>query len=193
MIRTLPFCSFSLNIIITCIHIYFQTMSSNDSTINLDDSSVLSSTKNSSVLEVTNDSVINISSDSSDTEGEDEDDTTVNSTSENVDSSSERMLRENSKELSTTEFNSDEELGGEGEVKGKTDAVDDADAALLVCQVNPALLSKPCCLYNFDVDRPIEKYEQAHRDQPRRQQAEPVYVVVDVRRIPSELRNFVMN
>ena len=127
MIRTLPFCSFSLNIIITCIHIYFQTMSSNDSTINLDDSSVLSSTKNSSVLEVTNDSVINISSDSSDTEGEDEDDTTVNSTSENVDSSSERMLRENSKELSTTEFNSDEELGGEGEVKGKTDAVDDAD------------------------------------------------------------------
>ena len=103
-------------------------MSSNDSTINLDDSSVLSSTKNSSVLEVTNDSVINISSDSSDTEGEDEDDTTVNSTSENVDSSSERMLRENSKELSTTEFNSDEELGGEGEVKGKTDAVDDADA-----------------------------------------------------------------
>ena len=128
MIRTLPFCSFSLIIIITCIHIYFQTMSSNDSTINLDDSSVLSSTKNSSVLEVTNDSVINISSDSSDTEGEDEDDTTVNSTSENVDSSSERMLRENSKELSTTEFNSDEELGGEGEVKGKTDAVDDADA-----------------------------------------------------------------
>ena len=129
MIRTLPFCSFSLNIIITCIHIYFQTMSSNDSTINLDDSSVLSSTKNSSVLEVTNDSVINISSDSSDTEGEDEDDTTVNSTSENVDSSSERMLRENSKELSTTEFNSDEELGGEGEVKGKTDAVDDAEDA----------------------------------------------------------------
>ena len=127
MIRTLPFCSFSLIIIITCIHIYFQTMSSNDSTINLDDSSVLSSTKNSSVLEVTNDSVINISSDSSDTEGEDEDDTTVNSTSENVDSSSERMLRENSKELSTTEFNSDEELGGEGEVKGKTDAVDDAE------------------------------------------------------------------
>ena len=107
---------------------HFQTISSNDSTINLDDSSVLSSTKNSSVLEVTNDSVINISSDSSDTEGEDEDDTTVNSTSENVDSSSERMLRENSKELSTTEFNSDEELGGEGEVKGKTDAVDDADA-----------------------------------------------------------------
>ena len=129
MIRTLPFCSFSLSIIITCIHIYFQTMSSNDSTINLDDSSVLSSTKNSSVLEVTNDSVINISSDSSDTEGEDEDDTTVNSTSENVDSSSERMLRENSKELSTTEFNSDEELGGEGEVKGKTDAVDYAEDA----------------------------------------------------------------
>ena len=128
MIRTLPFCFFSLSIIITCIHIYFQTMSSNDSTINLDDSSVLSSTKNSSVLEVTNDSVINISSDSSDTEGEDEDDTTVNSTSENVDSSSERMLRENSKELSTTEFNSDEELGGEGEVKGKPDVVDDADA-----------------------------------------------------------------
>ena len=103
-------------------------MSSNDSTINLDDSSVLSSTKNSSVLEVTNDSVINISSDSSDTEGEDEDDTTVNSTSENVDSSSERMLRENSKELSTTEFNSDEELGGEGEVKGKPEAEDDAEA-----------------------------------------------------------------
>ena len=44
-------------------------MSSNDSTINLDDSSVLSSTKNSSVLEVTNDaSVIDVSSDSSDTE-----------------------------------------------------------------------------------------------------------------------------
>ena len=103
-------------------------MSSNDSTINLDDSSVLSSTKNSSVLEVTNDSVINISSDSSDTEGEDEDDTTVNSTSENVDSSSERMLRENSKELSTTEFNSDEELGGEGEVKGKPEAEEDAEA-----------------------------------------------------------------
>ena len=103
-------------------------MSSNDSTINLDDSSVLSSTKNSSVLEVTNDSVINISSDSSDTEGEDEDDTTVNSTSENVDSSSERMLRENSKELSTTEFNSDEELGGEGEVKGKPEAEEDTEA-----------------------------------------------------------------
>ena len=115
MIRTLPFCSFSLNIIITCIHIYFQTMSSNDSTINLDDSSVLSSTKNSSVLEVTNDSVINISSDSSDTEGEDEDDTTVNSTSENVDSTSERMVRESSKEFSTTGFNSEaeEETGGE--------------------------------------------------------------------------------
>ena len=96
-------------------------MSSNN-TINLDDSSVLSSTKNSSVLEVTTD-VVDIVTDSSDTEGEDE----VNSTSENVDSSSERMVRENSKELSTTEFNSDEELGGEGEVKGKTDAVDDAE------------------------------------------------------------------
>ena len=88
-------------------------MSSNDSTINLDDSSVLSSTKNSSVLEVTNmtDSVIDVSDDSSDTEGED--DITVNSTSENIDSSSDRLLRENSKELSTTEFNSDEEMGSD--------------------------------------------------------------------------------
>ena len=67
-------------------------MSANN-TINLDDSSVLSSTKNSSVLEVTTD-VVDIVTDSSDTEGEDE----VNSTSENVDSSSERMVRENSKE-----------------------------------------------------------------------------------------------
>ena len=133
MIRSLPLCSllFFSNYhyhMHTYIQIDFQNMSSNDSTINLDDSSVLSSTKNSSVLEVTNDSVINISSDSSDTEGEDGDDTTVNSTSENVDSSSERMLRENSKELSTTEFNSDEELGGEGEVKGKPEAEEDAEA-----------------------------------------------------------------
>ena len=86
-------------------------MSSNDSTINLDDSSVLSSTKNSSVLEVTNmtDSVIDVSDDSSDTEGEDAD-LTVNSTSENIDSSSDRLIRENSKELSTAEFNSDDEM-----------------------------------------------------------------------------------
>ena len=89
-------------------------MSSNDSTINLDDSSVLSSTKNSSVLEVTNmtDSVIDVSDDSSDTEGGDED-LTVNSTSENIDSSSDRLIRENSKELSTAEFNSDEEMNSD--------------------------------------------------------------------------------
>lgn len=80
-------------------------MSSNN-TINLDDSSVLSSTKNSSVLEVTTD-VVDIVTDSSDTEGEDE----VNSTSENVDSSSERMVRENSKELSTAELVSEDEMG----------------------------------------------------------------------------------
>ena len=86
-----------------------------DSTVNLDDSSVMSSTKNSSVLEVTtNSSVIDISSDSSsDTEDCDEDE--VNSTSENVDSTSERMVRESSKEFSTTGFNSEaeEETGGE--------------------------------------------------------------------------------
>ena len=80
-------------------------MSSNN-TINLDDSSVLSSTKNSSVLEVTTD-VVDIVTDSSDTEGGDE----VNSTSENVDSSSERMVRENSKELSTAELVSEDEMG----------------------------------------------------------------------------------
>ena len=81
-------------------------MSGND-TINLDDSSVLSSTKNSSVLEVTTnltDSVIDIVS--SDTEGEDD----VNSTSENVDSSSERLVRENSKDLSTAELVSEDEM-----------------------------------------------------------------------------------
>ena len=99
----------------------FQIMSTNndtitlDSTVNLDDSSVMSSTKNSSVLEVTtNSSVIDISSDSSsDTEDCDEDE--VNSTSENVDSTSERMVRESSKEFSTTGFNSEaeEETGGE--------------------------------------------------------------------------------
>ena len=70
-------------------------MSSNDSTINLDDSSVMSSTKNSSVLEVTDDSVIDVS-DSTDTEGDDDDVTeeadTVNTTSENIDSSSERRV-----------------------------------------------------------------------------------------------------
>ena len=99
----------------------FQIMTTNndtitlDSTVNLDDSSVMSSTKNSSVLEVTtNSSVIDISSDSSsDTEDCDEDE--VNSTSENVDSTSERMVRESSKEFSTTGFNSEaeEETGGE--------------------------------------------------------------------------------
>jgi len=62
-------------------------MSSNDSTINLDDSSVLSSTKNSSVLEVTND-VIDIAS------SDDEDDV-GNSVSENVDSTSENLDNRN--------------------------------------------------------------------------------------------------
>ena len=99
----------------------FQIMSTNndtitlDSTVNLDDSSVMSSTKNSSVLEVTtNSSVIDISSDSS-SETEDCDEDEVNSTSENVDSTSERMVRESSKEFSTTGFNSEaeEETGGE--------------------------------------------------------------------------------
>ena len=86
-----------------------------DSTVDLDDSSVMSSTKNSSVLEVTSNSVIDISEDSSDTEGEDTDDVTGNSTSENVDSTSERLVRESSKEFSTTGFNSEaeEETGGE--------------------------------------------------------------------------------
>ena len=79
-------------------------MSSNN-TINLDDSSVLSSTRDSSVLEVSQDSVVDI--ESSDTEGEDE----VNSTSENVDSSSDRLIRENSKELSTAEVVSEDEMG----------------------------------------------------------------------------------
>lgn len=79
-------------------------MSSNN-TINLDDSSVLSSTQDSSVLEVSQDSVVDI--ESSDTEGEDE----VNSTSENVDSSSDRLIRENSKELSTAEVVSEDEMG----------------------------------------------------------------------------------
>ena len=79
-------------------------MSSNN-TINLDDSSVLSSTRDSSVLEVSEDSVVDI--ESSDTEGEDE----VNSTSENVDSSSDRLIRENSKELSTAEVVSEDEMG----------------------------------------------------------------------------------
>ena len=80
-----------------------------DSTVDLDDSSVMSSTKNSSVLEVTSNSVIDISEDSSDTEGEDTDDVTGNSTSENVDSTSERLVRESSKEFSTTDFNSEAE------------------------------------------------------------------------------------
>jgi len=62
-------------------------MSSNDSTINLDDSSILSSTKNSSVLEVTND-VIDIAS------SDDEDDV-GNSVSENVDSTSENLDNRN--------------------------------------------------------------------------------------------------
>ena len=86
--------------------LFTDIMSGND-TINLDDSSVLSSTKNSSVLEVTTnltDSVIDIVS--SDTEGEDD----VNSTSENVDSSSERLVRENSKDLSTAELLSEDEM-----------------------------------------------------------------------------------
>ena len=99
----------------------FQIMTTNndtislDSTVNLDDSSVMSSTKNSSVLEVTTNSVIDISSDSSETEDCDEEEMTANSTSENVDSTSERMVRESSKEFSTTGFNSEaeEETGGE--------------------------------------------------------------------------------
>ena len=93
----------------------FQIMTTNtttdtislDSTVNLDDSSVMSSTKNSSVLEVTTNSVIDISSDSSETEDCDEEEMTANSTSENVDSTSERMVRESSKEFSTTGFNSE--------------------------------------------------------------------------------------
>ena len=101
----------------------FQIMTTNtttdtislDSTVNLDDSSVMSSTKNSSVLEVTTNSVIDISSDSSETEDCDEEEMTANSTSENVDSTSDRMVRESSKEFSTTGFNSEaeEETGGE--------------------------------------------------------------------------------
>ena len=86
-----------------------------DSTVDLDDSSVMSSTKNSSVLEVTN-NVVDISTDtsSSETEGDDEEDVTANSTSENVDSTSERLVRESSKEFSTTGFNSEaEEEAGE--------------------------------------------------------------------------------
>ena len=85
---------------------------SENNTINLDDSSVLSSTMNSSasVLEVTSDSLIDIEDNgSSDTEGEDE--ITVNSTSENVDSSSDRLIRENSKDLSTAELLSEDEVG----------------------------------------------------------------------------------
>jgi len=62
-------------------------MSSNDSTINLDDSSILSSTKNSSVLEITN-NVIDIAS------SDDEDDV-GNSVSENVDSASENLDNRN--------------------------------------------------------------------------------------------------
>ena len=88
-----------------------------DSTVDLDDSSVMSSTKNSSVLEVTHNSVVDISTDSSsssETEGDDEEDVTANSTSENVDSNSERLVRESSKEFSTTGFNSEaEEEAGE--------------------------------------------------------------------------------
>ena len=88
-------------------YLLFPDIMSGNDTINLDDSSVLSSTKNSSVLEVTTnltDSVIDIVS--SDTEGEDD----VNSTSENVDSSSERLVRENSKDLSTAELVSEDEM-----------------------------------------------------------------------------------
>ena len=82
---------------------------SENNTINLDDSSVLSSTKNSSVLEISEDSVVDIEdSASSDTEGEDE--PSVNSTSENVDSSSDRLIRENSKDLSTAELVSEDEM-----------------------------------------------------------------------------------
>jgi len=62
-------------------------MSSNDSTINLDDSSVLSSTKNSSVLEVSNDTIDIASSDDEDDVG--------NSVSENVDSTSENLDNRN--------------------------------------------------------------------------------------------------
>eukprot|EP00092_Neocalanus_flemingeri_P098979 GFUD01126249.1.p1 GENE.GFUD01126249.1~~GFUD01126249.1.p1 ORF type:complete len:225 (+),score=71.06 GFUD01126249.1:64-738(+) len=61
-------------------------MSSNDSTINLDDSSILSSTKNSSVLEVSN-NVIDIASS--------DDDDVGNSVSENVDSASENLDNRN--------------------------------------------------------------------------------------------------
>ena len=89
---------------------------SENNTINLDDSSVLSSTMNSSasVLEITSDSVIDIvDNDSSDTEGEDE--ITVNSTSENVDSSSDRLIRENSKDLSTAELMSEDEVGDQSQ------------------------------------------------------------------------------
>ena len=89
---------------------------SENNTINLDDSSVLSSTMNSSVsvLEVTSDSIIDIvDDDSSDTEGEDE--ITVNSTSENVDSSSDRLIRENSKDLSTAELLSEDEMGDQSQ------------------------------------------------------------------------------
>ena len=89
-------------------------MSANN-TINLDDSSVLSSTKNSSVLEVTTD-VVDIVTDSSDTEGEDE----VNSTSENVDSSSDRLIRENSKEMSRAEVMSEDEMGDQSSVYSAT-------------------------------------------------------------------------
>jgi len=74
-----------------------RRMSSNDSTINLDDSSILSSTKNSSVLEVTND-VIDIAS------SDDED--VGNSVSENVDSTSENLDNRNVEICS-----SDEEVG----------------------------------------------------------------------------------
>ena len=87
---------------------------SENNTINLDDSSVLSSTKNSSVLEITDDSVVDIEdSASSDTEGEDE--PSVNSTSENVDSSSDRLIRENSKDLSTAELVSEDEMGDQSQ------------------------------------------------------------------------------
>ena len=83
---------------------------SENNTISLDESSFLSSTKNSSVLEITDGSLIDIEdSGSSDTEGEDG--ITVNSTSENVDSSSDRLMRENSKDLSTAELVSEDEMG----------------------------------------------------------------------------------
>lgn len=89
---------------------------SENNTISLDESSFLSSTKNSSVLEITDGSLIDIEdSGSSDTEGEDG--ITVNSTSENVDSSSDRLMRENSKDLSTAELVSEDEMGDQSQTR----------------------------------------------------------------------------